>query len=96
MKSDYFAFINTSSEAAAVVYEFIDDKGQRHTSIDILPPKDTISDSTAKSYLKMKFGSKSVELLDVRVASGGVGIDSAKSVMRPDAFGSANEILKGC
>lgn len=94
MKNDYFAFINTSNQAAAVVYEFIDDKGQKQVSIDILPAKDTVSDSTAKSYLKAKFNSKTIELIDVKVASGGASVDSAKSIMRPDAFGTAQEILK--
>jgi endonuclease YncB( thermonuclease family) len=96
MKNEHFAFINTTDKDIVVVYDFLDADGNQHRSIDVLPEKSVISDSTAKSYLQINKGFTKAKLLDVSVSSSKdpAHVVNAKSVMRPDAFGSINEILK--
>jgi len=89
MKNDNFVYINNNPYAVNIEFEFVDKATGRTTRIvDRLDSKDVATDTTAR--MKIGVGSK-IELINAQVmhANG-----TKSSLMRPDAFGSINEILK--
>jgi len=87
MKNKHFVFINTSDKPIAIGISVIDSKTNQVTFIpSILNPKEVLNDTTAK--LKVVQGNlKHIQVVDVVTSEG-------KSLLRPSAFGSAEEILK--
>jgi endonuclease YncB( thermonuclease family) len=87
MKNKHFVFINTSDMPINIGISVIDSKTNQVTLIhSTLNPKEVLNDTTAK--LKVVQGNlKHIQVLDVVTSEG-------KSLLRPSAFGSSDEILK--
>ena len=87
MKNKHFEFINTSDMPINIGISVIDSKTNQVTLIhSTLNPKEVLNDTTAK--LKVVQGNlKHIQVLDVVTSEG-------KSLLRPSAFGSSDEILK--
>ena len=96
MKTEHFTYINTGDKPVGIIYDYVDENGNKHHQQDILGPKNIATDSTAKTNLKITLGSERFKLLDVRIVIPGDRNTATvqKSIMKPDALGSIKEILK--
>lgn len=87
MKNKHFVFINTSDKSITISISVVDTKTNQVSLISsTLNPKEVLNDTTAK--LKVVQGNlKHIQVIDVVTSDG-------RSLLRPRAFGSSEEILK--
>lgn len=87
MKNKHFTYINTSDKPVKFSVVVLDkNTNQAAVNIHILAPKEILSD-TVVSVKYIHGNRKNIELLDVR-------LDTGESLLKPNALGSVDSILK--
>lgn len=87
MKNKHFTYINTSDKPVKFSVVVLDkNTNQATVDIHILAPKEILSD-TVVSVKYIHGNRKNIELLDVR-------LDTGESLLKPNALGSVDSILK--